>query len=1065
MKKKALDPHLYQLIRDIRLRLFEFADRNSLEALLIRTLDEAEELTGSSIGFLHFIEEDQENISLQAWSTRTTTRFCQALGTGLHYSVDDAGVWADCVREKKPVIHNDVASLPNQKGTPDGHAEVFRELVVPVIRQDRIVAILGIGNKKTEYDQDDLEAVSYLADVCWEIAEKKRASEALQHRVRQLRCLHGLSRLKEQQGLTREQLLQSAVELLPPAIPHPEVICARITLFNQEYTTVDFKETSWQQSAPILIKKEQVGLVTVFYRGEQPGSLSSYYKQEQELLDTFAESLGYYLERTGAHIELQEREHYLQKLLDTTMDGFWVLDSSGHIVEVNQAYCSMSGYSRDEIIGMGINDLDAEETPEFTEARIQCVRSIGSELFEARHRRKDGSIWDVEVSASWLDERGGQFICFCRDLTERKRLEKALMNEHQRQAFILDGSRAGTWEWNLQTGETIFNETWAALLGYTLDELKPTTFETWEALTHPDDLLAATDQIERYLAGETPHYECELRMLHKDGHWVWMLDRGQALVHDEEGNPLRMFGTHTNITHQKETEQNYRMLFREMLNGFSLHEIICDDQGNPVDYRFLAVNPAFERMTGLKASDIIGRTVLEVMPDTEPHWIDTYGRVALSGEPIFFENDSAAIDKSFEVVAFSPAAGQFATIFSDITQRKRAEEERREIQEQLNQARKMDSIGRLAGGVAHDFNNMLSVILGHMEIAMAEAGTNPALYSHLEEAHRAAERSADLTRQLLTFARKQTVSPKLLDINETIEGMLKLLRRLIGENIDLAWHPGHPGMIRIDPSQMDQILANLCVNARDAIVGHGQVTIKTSSAVLDETFLASYPDLKPGEFTLLSITDNGSGMDEETLSNIFEPFFTTKETGEGIGLGLATVYGIVKQNQGLINVYSEPGLGTTFNIYLPAFPEEPSQKELPKKPVDTGIQHTGTILLVEDESAILDVTRLMLEQMGLSVMTASSPEEGLSLAASHPEEIDLLITDVIMPSMNGRDLAEQVLKLQPNMKTLFISGYTADVISQRGVLEKGVHFLQKPYSRAALQEKINELLQSSRLKN
>ncbi|MBN1267547.1 MAG: PAS domain S-box protein [Anaerolineales bacterium] len=949
MTRKTFNPQLYQQIRDIRLRLFEFANNHSLEELLIRTLDEAELLTDSAIGFFHFLEEDQETLSLQAWSTQTADKFCQALGAGLHYSVENAGVWADCVREKKPLIHNDVPSLPNRKGMPDGHAEVIRELVVPVLRQDHIVAILGVGNKKTDYQQVDLEAVSYLADICWEIAEKKRAEETLQQRtlelqrrVQELRCLHGLSRLKEKQDLTREQLLQSAVELLPPAWLHSETICARISLHDQVYTTVNFKETPQQQSVVILINSQPAGSVDVFSLEELPDGQSSFRKQEQGLLNAFAESLGFFFERKGAQTALQEREHYLQKILDTTMDGFWVLDASGFVVEVNQAYCSMSGYTRDEIIGLSIEDLNAEEATEFIEARIQRVIKHGEMLFEARHRRKDGSIWDVEVSANWLDEQGGQFICFGRDLTERKKLEKALLDEHQRQVFILDGSRAGTWEWNLQTNKTTFNKTWAEMLGYTLDELSPTTFETWKSLTDPDSFAISMERIERYLAGETSDYECELRMRHKDGHWIWVLDRGRVMVHDAGGKPLLMFGTH-----------------------------------------------------------------------------------------------------------------------SDITQRKRAEEKHQALQEQLIQTQKLESVGRLAGGIAHDFNNMLGVMLGHMEIAIEQTEPDSPVRSHLEEAHRAAKRSAGLTRQLLTFARKQTVLPRVLDINETVEGMLDLLQRLIGEDIDLVWHPGHPGMIRIDPSQVDQILTNLCVNARYAIQGQGKITIKTSLAVLDDTLLTQHPDLTPAEYTLLVVSDDGDGMDEETLKTIFEPFFTTKDIGEGIGLGLATVYGIVKQNNGLINVDSEPGQGTTFNIYLPVHSGEPPRTKIAEKPSAASVQHNGTILLVEDEPAVLEVTRFLLEQMGLSVLSASSPEEGLSLAASHPEEIALLITDVIMPGMNGRDLAERLCTHQPNLKTLFISGYTADIISQRGELEDGVQFLQKPYSSAALQERIREILFST----
>lgn len=394
----------------------------------------------------------------------------------------------------------------------------------------------------------------------------------------------------------------------------------------------------------------------------------------------------------------------------------------------------------------------------------------------------------------------------------------------------------------------------------------------------------------------------------------------------------------------------------------------------------------------------------------------------------------------------------------DITERKRAEEEREKLQSQLIQAQKMEVVGRLAGGVAHDFNNMLTVILGGADMAMEEAGGNDKLRNSLYEIQKAAMRSADLTRQLLAYARRQTAAPKVLDINEAIEGMLKMLRRLIGEDMDLIWRPGsnlYP--VFIDPAQFDQILVNLCVNARDAIAGAGKITVETDNVSFDEAYCVRHPHFVPGEFVMLAVSDNGCGMDTEILGQLFEPFFTTKAAGKGTGLGLATVYGMVKQNKGFISVYSEPGQGTTFEIFLPRHAARTAPKTEQKQAAPPAA-NCEVILLVEDESAILKMTTLLLEGLGYTVIAASTPGEAIRLARECEGQIDLLITDVIMPEMNGRDLARNLMSIFHGIKRLFMSGYTANVIARHGVLDAGVHFIQKPFSRNALAAKIREAL-------
>jgi nitrogen-specific signal transduction histidine kinase len=396
----------------------------------------------------------------------------------------------------------------------------------------------------------------------------------------------------------------------------------------------------------------------------------------------------------------------------------------------------------------------------------------------------------------------------------------------------------------------------------------------------------------------------------------------------------------------------------------------------------------------------------------------------------------------------------------DITERKHAEEERERLKGQLLQAQKMEAVARLAGGVAHDFNNMLAVIQGHAELALMHMGPDDPSFRRFSAIRDTAKRSAELTQQLLAFARKQVITPIGLDLNKIIESMLKMLRRLLGEDIDLTWIPGkNLWTIKADPTQIDQILANLCINARDAITGVGRIIVSTDNCSIDTEYCATHAGYLPGDYVRITVSDNGCGMDKQMLGQIFEPFFTTKELGKGTGLGLATVYGAVRQNDGFINVTSEPGKGSVFSIYFPRLIGESTQMQVDAT-AETAIGGQETILLVEDELVILDTVTAMLEQLGYTVLAVSTPNEAIRLAQQHPEKIDLVLTDVIMPDMNGRDLADQLLAHQPWVKCLFMSGYTADIIAHQGKLEEDIHFIQKPFSLSTLAARIRLTLES-----
>ncbi len=487
--------------------------------------------------------------------------------------------------------------------------------------------------------------------------------------------------------------------------------------------------------------------------------------------------------------------------------------------------------------------------------------------------------------------------------------------------------------------------------------------------------------------------------------------------------------------------------------------------------RLLEVNDAYCRMSGYAADELLGMRVadLEVHEsdaDTAAH----IGRVREAGSDRFESRHRRKDGSEFDVevsVQFAPAAehhGEYFVAFvRDITDRRRAAAERARLEARLGQAQRIESVGRLAGGVAHDFNNMVGVIRGYTELALRRVPASDPLHADLVEVHAAALRSADLTRQLLGFARQQTVTPRVLDLNDAVESTLKMLRRLIGENIDLVWEAG-AGLwpVRVDPAQVDQVLANLCVNARDAIAGVGTVTIETANAVLDDAFCATRPGAVPGDYVRLVVRDTGPGIPPSALPHIFEPFFTTKPVGEGTGLGLATVYGIVKQNAGFIDAESEPGRGAVFTVYLPrhrgaAAGSARDGGALQAAGLPTG---TETVLLVEDEAAMLKMTAGALRQLGYTVLAASTPETGLELAAGHEGPLHLLLTDVVMPRMNGRDLAAQVRAIRPGLPCVFMSGYTAGIIGPGSVLDEGVHFLQKPFTLAELAGTLRRVLEA-----
>ncbi|MCA1793444.1 MAG: PAS domain S-box protein, partial [Desulfobacteraceae bacterium] len=771
-------------------------------------------------------------------------------------------------------------------------------------------------------------------------------------------------------------------------------------------------------------------------------------------------------EKKLAEEALREKTKLLQNIIDTTSDLVAVTDMEGNFTFIGPSHRFL-GYDPDLLVGMNVMELvhpdDFQETATAF-ADFLTNREDGRKV-EYRYRRADGDyLWFETVGKFILDEAGNpkEILFSSRDFTERKQAEEALMKSEKDLKQSQRIALLGSWRLDLITNQVDWTEELYRMYGFDPTMPPPPYTEHMKLFTPESWELLSTSLSETATTGIP--YELELETVREDGSNGWMWVRGEA-VNDAAGNIIGLWGAAQDITERKRAEEELREnenilnITGQMakIGGWELYPETMKVTWTAETYRIHEVSksitpPLDDAINFWHPEDqpILRKAIQQALDNGIPYDLELRF-ITAKGRNLYARTKCNPVLRNGKVV-------KLQGFFHDITDRKQAEKERDKLQSQLLQAQKMESVGRLAGGVAHDFNNMLGVILGHLEFAMEKAEQNHDLYDDLNEIKNAANRSVKLTKQLLTFARKDIISPKKIDLNDTVESMLNMLRRLIGEDIDLVWKPSaHLWPIKMDPSQIDQILANLCVNARDAIAGVGKLTIETERKTFDDEYCNEHAGFIPGDFVLLAVSDNGCGMDKETLDNLFEPFFTTKDVGKGTGLGLATVYGIVKQNNGFINVYSEPGQGSTFKIYLPRLvADEDTDKTVPEKKAAVG--GTETILLVEDEPTILRMTRMMLERKGYSVLSTAKPGEAIDLAKTHADKIHLLMTDVVMPEMNGRDLAGQITALYPDIGLLFMSGYTSNVIAHQGVLDDGVAFIQKPFSMADMTGKIREVL-------
>ena len=762
-------------------------------------------------------------------------------------------------------------------------------------------------------------------------------------------------------------------------------------------------------------------------------------------------------ERKREKAELEFRNILLSTQQEVSIDAILVVDENAHILSYNRKFIEMwyipatllDGKDDEPILSL-VSDLVIDRK-EFVD-RVKFLYEHPKETSHDELLLKDGRVIE-RYSAPMFGTEDSYLgrVWYFRDITRRKQAEADL---YFHQSILEETGRiakVGGWSFDAISGEGFWTEEVARI--HDVDPSQSTSKEVGLQYYVGESRVRIEGAVKDAVVRGVP-FDLELNLVSAKGISKWVRTIGHPVMKDAVVTGV--MGSFQDITERKQAEFERERLTSAIEQV--VETVVITDTKGTIQY----VNPAFETVTGYTRDEVLGTN--ESIPrsggqDQEFYrelwatissgeiWRGTIINKRKDGKPYTMESSISPVrDPAGRIV-------NYVMVNHDMSAQ-------RLIEARLRQAEKMETVGQLAGGVAHDFNNMLQVIITYTDMALSIAETGERLHKYLIEIRRAAQRSAEITGQLLAFARKEIISPKIVDLNDSVSGAQKMIKRLIGESIDVAWMPGRDlWKLEVDPTQLDQILANLAVNARDAIGGVGKLTIGTQNVTLDEAFCAEKPGLTPGEYLLLSVSDDGRGMDKETLSHLFEPFFTTKDAGKGTGLGLATVYGIVKQNNGYISVYSEPGDGSTFKVYLPRAEAAAGEYAVDVEP-EFSRGGTETVLVVEDEGAILELARESLEQLGYTVLAAGSPEEAIRSSETHAGPIHLLLTDVVMPQMNGRQLSERLIASRPQLKCLYMSGYTADVMGHRRILDEEMKFIAKPFSLAVLAEKIREVMDS-----
>jgi PAS domain S-box-containing protein len=771
--------------------------------------------------------------------------------------------------------------------------------------------------------------------------------------------------------------------------------------------------------------------------------------------------------------ELQNSEELYRLLADNVADTIWIVGLSDmRFSYISPAVEKILGYTPAEVLELELSDFMTPETLENIALTISEELALENEegaapgksrVQELEQVRKDGSIIWTEITARFLrddDGRPDRILGVTRDITERKQAEEALRESEIKFREMTEKVSDVLFQTDISGVITYLSPSSKEVFGLTPEEM--TGHEFTEFLLESEKEHAMLEYSKALISGRTRN-NFIVKMKRSDGEIFWGELNTSIQVRD--GEAAGTLGIIRDITDRMRAEEalmasekNYRNIFHTINDAIIIHDI---ETGAILD-----VNSIMGKMWGYTREESL-RIDIDALSHGEPPYSQQDGErwlhLAATEGPQAFEwlarrknGELFWLEVKLQTVVI---AGQqrIMAVDRDITERKQAEEEKEKLEGQLRQAHKMEAVGRLAGGVAHDFNNILTGINGYAEMIIEGLDADDSLRPNMEVILSSGKRAAGLTAQLLAFSRKQIIAPRVIQPNDILLNSQKMLRRIIGEDIDFVFAPdGRLWRINADPTQLDQVLMNLAVNARDAMPDGGKLTIETQNVTLDDEYCKSHAGFIPGDYVMLAVTDTGHGMDAETLENIFEPFFSTKEVGKGTGLGLAMVYGVMKQNKGFINVYSEIGEGTTFKIYYPALKEK--AEKLSKDKLADMPAGTETVLLVEDEGIVRNLAKTVLERQGYTVIDAPDGKKARLEYTQYSGEIHLLLTDVVMPKMNGGELYKKLLDLKPGLKALFMSGYTEDAIAHHGVLDKGAHFIQKPFTIQALAKAVRKAL-------
>ncbi|MBN1517775.1 PAS domain S-box protein [Candidatus Sumerlaeota bacterium] len=789
--------------------------------------------------------------------------------------------------------------------------------------------------------------------------------------------------------------------------------------------------------------------------------LHSANKEIQSVIAVFKDHTAEIRERESAE---SERDRF-RAVFDSSMNGIAILDEAGRFIDVNPAAGIILGAPPDQLLRLHHASFSIDK--DNLQSSWRRYQSLGQLQWEDRIQRPDGSIRYVEYETSRFATN--YTLMIFRDITERKQAEQELLEKQAHLTVSQSIARVGSWEQDLDNIEDIDANTlrWSdeccRIFGYEPIQTEYTPKYFWDRV-HPADRQIVDDAMQEALK-QSGTFNVEHRIILPDGEQRIVHGRADILREPGTGRMLKLIGTTQDITERKQTETllqklndqlriseaNYREIFEKAADAIFVHDL---KSGGILD-----VNHQACELTGYTPEELFQLSIGDFSAKEQGYDQDKAMqaiREAAAGKPQTFEWIFRRKDNTTRWVEVNVIRAQIAEE-NRILGFVRDIEERKKLAVQLLQAQRLEAIGRLAGGVAHDFNNLLTIINGYSELLLTDTTPDDPNRELLQGIHEAGKMAAALTKQLLAFGRRSILTPSPMQLNTLIAQLRNLLRRLIGEDVELETILD-PALyqVMLDPAQGEQIVMNLALNARDAMPTGGSIIIETRNIRLDEMYAEQHPEVQAGDYVVLSVSDNGVGISKETRDHIFEPFFTTKEIGKGAGMGLATVYGIVKQAEGQILIYSEEGHGTTFKIYLPAIvvaPEVESAELAPAMPMGD-----ETILLVEDEEKVRKYVRLVLETCGYQLLVAQDGPSALRMVRRHADGIQLLLTDVIMPQMNGHQLAEALRKSYPELKVLYMSGYTDDAVVRYGILTSQIPFLQKPFTPSSLAGKVRETL-------